>query len=254
MPNPRYRLLNIAMLIVVLIVNALADRLPIGGVTTGEVSAQFPTLVTPASYAFIIWTLIYALLIGFAIYQMTPIGASKPTVQAIGPWFAVTCALNVAWLLLWHYYKISSSAYAMLALLLSLVYIYTRTRLAASEPTFGERLFVWLPFSLYFGWITIAAIANLSVVLMVHGSGWNSLSLSPAAWAIGFILIATILGCLIGWLFRDSAYPAVIAWGLIAIAVKQHATFTVAIVAIAGAIVVLMLSFGILARRIRKRA
>ncbi|EFM11573.1 uncharacterized membrane protein, putative permease [Paenibacillus curdlanolyticus YK9] len=253
MPKSRYRLLNIAMLIVMLVVNFLAERLPIGGVTTGEVSAQYPTLVTPANYAFSIWTLIYALLIGFAIYQTTPVGAGKPAIRAIGPWFAVTCGLNAAWLLLWHHYKITSSAYVMLALLLSLVYLYVRTRLAGGEPTFGERLFVHLPFSLYFGWISVASMVNFSVVLSIRVSGWHSLEVSQTAWAIGLLLFAVILGYLVGWLFRDPVYPLVIAWGLTAIAIKQHATHSVAIVAIIGAIATALLAFGIFAGRVRKR-
>lgn len=42
-----------------LVVNALANALPLGGRTTGEVSTLFPVPVTPAPYVFSIWGLIY---------------------------------------------------------------------------------------------------------------------------------------------------------------------------------------------------
>ncbi|MFB9324798.1 hypothetical protein ACFFSY_02440 [Paenibacillus aurantiacus] len=74
MQNRRLRQwLNVFGLIAVVAVNALADWLPINGLTTGEVSAKYPVLVTPAGYAFSIWSLIYALLAGFVIYQARPL-------------------------------------------------------------------------------------------------------------------------------------------------------------------------------------
>ena len=63
---------NIVALVVVVLVNALANGLPLGGQSTGEVSAKYESLFTPAGYAFAIWGLIYLALFAFVIYQAGP--------------------------------------------------------------------------------------------------------------------------------------------------------------------------------------
>jgi hypothetical protein len=213
---------NALALALVLLVNGLAERLPINGRTTGEISAMYPTRITPASYAFMIWGLIYGLLILFVIYQLLPAGRSKPEVRDIGGWFIVSCAMNIAWLLLWHYLYIDATVFIMFALLISLFAVYTRTR--SARPPIRDAAF-WLvsvPFSIYLGWITVASIVNVSVVLINHQ--WNRWGLSEVAWT-GIILLAFILlAWWIGHKFEDPFYLLTIVWTLIAIGVNQQSS------------------------------
>ncbi|ULE33686.1 hypothetical protein [Mycobacterium sp. IDR2000157661] len=51
------------------IVNILANTLPINGVRTGDVSDAYPNLLAPAGYAFSIWSLIYLLLGLHVLFQ-----------------------------------------------------------------------------------------------------------------------------------------------------------------------------------------
>src|SRR5690242_11772592 len=44
----------------------------VNGTTPAMISAKYPTIVTPAGYAFAIWSLIYFGLIAFSIYQVLP--------------------------------------------------------------------------------------------------------------------------------------------------------------------------------------
>ncbi|WP_284641680.1 hypothetical protein [Paenibacillus silviterrae] len=67
-----FRWLNLLGLAAVLVMNGLANALPLGGRTTGEISAMFPVQITPAPYAFSIWGLIYALLIAYGWVQASP--------------------------------------------------------------------------------------------------------------------------------------------------------------------------------------
>jgi len=65
-------LIKVAVLVVYLTmiaVNTLANILPIGGITTGEISNFYPNLFAPAAYTFAIWGLIYLLLAGYVLYQ-----------------------------------------------------------------------------------------------------------------------------------------------------------------------------------------
>jgi hypothetical protein len=61
--------LNSGALVAVLLVNWLANALPLNGKDTGQLSDQYPILTVPAGYASASWGLIYLCLIGFALYQ-----------------------------------------------------------------------------------------------------------------------------------------------------------------------------------------
>lgn len=53
--NPVLRqVANVAAYLLMITVNALANALPINGITSGAVSDRFPTFVTPAGYVFAI--------------------------------------------------------------------------------------------------------------------------------------------------------------------------------------------------------
>lgn len=69
---------NTAAFAAVLAVNALANLLPIGGKTTGEISEQYANLFTPAGYTFAIWGLIYLLLGIFVVYGWGLVGDKAP--------------------------------------------------------------------------------------------------------------------------------------------------------------------------------
>ena len=59
---------NIIAVILTIIVNGLANILPIGGKYTGELSDNIPNLFVPAGITFAIWGIIYVLIILFALY------------------------------------------------------------------------------------------------------------------------------------------------------------------------------------------
>ncbi len=218
MTNP-YRWWNAAGLVLMLAINALAVWLPLGGKTTGELSAQYPVLITPAPYAFSIWSLIYLLLIGFVIYPFTARGKQSPLTARIGPWFFISCLMNAGWIVVWHYEFLSSSVFIMFALLLSLIAVYVPVRRQPPVPTSADRALVLLPFSIYLGWISNATIVNVTVVL--HAANWNGLGLSAEAWTIILLAAALLLALAIGFFHRDPFFMLVFVWSFIAIGVKD---------------------------------
>ena len=84
--------------------------------------------------------------------------------------FSVSSLVNVAWIFSWHYDLILVST-LLLATMLVLLILITRTIMGAELSTL-DRLFVRLPFSVYFGWITVATIANVTVRLV--SIGWTA--------------------------------------------------------------------------------
>lgn len=230
---------NIIALVAVVIVNALASGLPIGGRTTGEVSALYENLFTPAGYAFAIWGVIYMALLAYVVYQALPARRQNVKLAKISkPWIA-SCAFNVVWVFLWHYDFIVLSLVAMLGLLLSLVVIYRELGIATAPASNGRKFFVHLPFSIYTGWIAVATLANFSAVQVA--TGFEELWLGAEGWTLLKLAIAGAIGAALVCTRRDIAAALVVAWAAWAISVKQAGTPAVAAAAATVAGVALLL-------------
>lgn len=74
----------IISLVVAVIVNGLANALPINGITTAEISDSFAVFFVPAGYVFAIWGLIYLALFVYAIYQALPAQRENPRLRRAG--------------------------------------------------------------------------------------------------------------------------------------------------------------------------
>lgn len=215
--NP-YKWWNLLFFLAMIVVNVLSVTLPLGGNNTAEISDMYYTYLTPAGYAFSIWSLIYLLLAGFVIYQFRPATGSRNSVESIGIWFILSCIFNMSWLFLWQYLYIELSLIAMILMLLTLIMIYQISR-RIINPTRGEKWLIRLPFSLYLGWISVATIVNVSVVL--EKNNWDGFGLSDPTWAVIMLCVGTLLAVAVSYPHRDSIYPLVFVWAYIAIALEH---------------------------------
>jgi hypothetical protein len=204
-----------------IVVNGLANALPLNNLTTGEISDRFQVLFTPAGYVFSIWGLIYLGLILFAVFPFLPAERGNPRLARIGPWFLVASAANIAWIFLWHYEAFWWTLPAMLTLFGSLLVIYLRLDIGRTEVPARERWMVSHPFSLYLGWVTVATIANVTALLYL--AGWNGWGVSPQGWTVVMIGAAAVLACLMTLTRRDVVFPLVVIWALAGIAIKNAA-------------------------------
>lgn len=200
------------------LVNYLSTNLPLGGRTTQEVSDMFPVLFTPAGYVFAIWGVIYALLAGFVVYSF--INTRSKGVNRAGYLFAISCVLNGAWLFAWHWLYMGLSLAIMVGLLAILVVIVNRVRAVGGVSSTAEKWLVRIPFSVYLGWISVATIANVSVVLF--NAGWSGWGLTPGAWTVILIGAAVVLGALSVLRHHDIAYVLVVVWALTGIGVARN--------------------------------
>lgn len=76
-----------------------------------------------------------------------------------------------------------------------------------------------LPFSVYFGWITVATIANITVFLV--SIGWNGFGIPESFWTVVVLLVGAMIGS--WWMLRDRFVPygLVLIWAYAAILFKH---------------------------------
>lgn len=217
-------ILNLLTFVLVLIVNALANILPINGLTTGEVSDSYINLFTPAGFTFSIWGLIYTLLGIFVIYQLVLSYRNENTkfIEDIGYWFIISNLLNSIWIYTWHNLMISISLIIMLLLLISLIMVYQKLGIGSSNETKKIKTLVHIPFSIYLGWISVATIANFSAFFVSFN--WNGFGLSETFWTVLVISIAVLLGVIFTIKNRDIFYTLVAIWAFIGILSKRLAS------------------------------
>ena len=231
--------MQVLNLLATIALNALANILPINGRTTGGVSDSVPVLFTPAGYVFSIWSVIYVGLLCFAVYQLLPARRGEELLQRVGYWFVVSCICNMVGLFLWHYERFPLTLVTMSGLLVSLLMLYVRLGIGVRWVSASEKLLVHLPFSICLGWISVATIANVSVVL--YALEWNGFGLSPEIWTILVLVVGAALGIGMIVLRRDVAYPLVLVWAFLGI-LARHSGRAVLTVPSGGLAAVLLLA------------
>jgi translocator protein len=210
---------NLLTVVLALGVNILATTLPLNGQNTGEISDRFRVYFVPAGYVFSIWGVIYMGWIAFTIFQFQTSQKESPRLRRMGYLFAISNIANAAWLFCWHYNLFGLSVLVMLALLALLITAYLRLNVNRSTVSGFEYGSVDLMFSVYLGWITVAAVANISVWL--YFVGWDGFGIPAEVWAVIMLALASLLGLGMAIARRDVGYISVLVWAFIGIAVKQ---------------------------------
>ncbi|MGB4660888.1 MAG: hypothetical protein WBI07_17085 [Mobilitalea sp.] len=206
-----------------ILVNALANILPINGVNTGQVSDSYPNLFAPTGLTFAIWGIIYLLLAFYSVYQIGFLQKDKSIIKAellnkVGILFSVSSIANMIWIFSWHYRILPLSMILMLVILLGLILIAILIK--REKLTFTEKILVRIPFSIYFGWITVATIANATTLLV--SLKWNRFGISEQVWTILILIVGILIGIITTLKNRDVAYGLVIIWAYFGILIKHQ--------------------------------
>jgi hypothetical protein len=217
------KVLVVVTYLAMITMNVLANALPLNGRNTGDVSDAYPSLFTPAGITFSIWSVIYLLLGLHVLYQLGLFRDTAPDVgrtallNRVGVLFAISSLANTAWVVAWHYDVIPLSAVLILVILGCLILIADTLRVA--RLTTRERWFVGVPFSVYFGWTTVATVANITVLLV--SLQWDGFGISASAWATVIVLVAMAIGTATMLYNRDIAYGLVLVWAFVGILIRQ---------------------------------
>jgi hypothetical protein len=222
--NNNVKILVLITFLGMVIVNGLANALPINGMITGDISDSYPNLFAPTGITFIIWGVIYLLLAGYTAYQLGLFQKGRATdpelLNKAGVLFSISSVANIAWIFSWHYKIIPLSMLFMLVILVSLILINTRINKEKLTP--NEKVFIRLPFSVYFGWITVATIASATVLLVSLDQNFGKPS--DVAWTIAILLIGLLIAAVTTFRNRDVPYGLVIVWAYLGILIKHLRT------------------------------
>lgn len=193
--------------------NYYSNTHPFAGQTMGTVSAKYPTLLTPAGYAFSIWGLIFLGLVVYAVWQLLPGQRNLSLPDALAKPLTLASIATAAWVVLFAYEMILPSVGVMLLILGSLIVTYGRARrriFAGAAPVLAG-----VPFSLYLGWISVASVINITIGL--RQMGWQTAEGASVTLTLGLIIVVVALGLIISRVFRDMVFPLVVAWALVAV-------------------------------------
>ena len=200
------RLVALLSFAFMLVMNVLATTLPLNGQATDQISDRYDTLFAPIGFTFAIWGVIYLLL---GVYTVVQLVADNAVIRSITPWFIASNLLNGIWIVAWHYEQLWVAAIIIVALLWTLIFINKHT--TAARTTVGSTLAIRVPFAVYFGWVTVATVANISALLVQFGLAEGFL-LSAEAWTITILVVAVGIGSTTAIVNSSPTYALVLVW------------------------------------------
>jgi hypothetical protein len=200
------RVIALIAYVFMVVMNALATTLPLNGQTTADISDRYDTLFAPIGYTFAIWGVIYLLLGVYSVYQLV---RDNAIIRAITPWFIGNSLLNGVWIVAWHYEVLWLSLVIIVSLLVTLIVINKKT--TAQRADWPNTLSLRFPFSVYFGWVTVATVANVSALLVQLG--WRGdFGLSEEGWLIVILIVAAAIGTTTAVVNSSAGYALVLVW------------------------------------------
>lgn len=212
-------MLNLFAYILMVGTNIMANVIPFNGLNTGAVSDLYPNLFAPAGFTFAIWGVIYFALGVFVFFGFRGFnhGSLRLIYKRISFAFILSSLANSAWIFCWHYRLIPLSVILMIVILVCLAFITHQMKdLRLSRD---ENNYVRIPFGIYFGWITIATIANITTMLV--SLGWHGGGISEELWMILILLVGLAIGGVTTLRNHDFAYGAVLLWAYFGILAKH---------------------------------
>ncbi|GAB2490577.1 hypothetical protein GCM10008929_13450 [Alkalibacterium psychrotolerans] len=201
--------INLGLLVLTLVVNALGSMGVINDLSQGEISDMYATLITPDSFAFSIWSVIYTLLflslIVMIIKHQSPY--FEKAIHKISYLFWATCLLNITWIVTFSYLLIGLSTLFIFVFLIAVVLIIKQLGTIHSR----KRWLLPITFGLYGGWLFIATVVNIATWLVQIE--WDGFGLSDEVWTIAILIVAVILTSLVTFNLKNAVFPLPVAWG-----------------------------------------
>ncbi len=218
-------ILNLITLGFQLLISYLVQVKSFSSQDVGQVSAIYDTVFAPAGITFGIWGLIYISLIAFCVFHVYKAFAKTSSCQTnqdtqnIGWLFALNNIATGFWLIAWVNEQLLISVILILIQLFTLIKISIKAHISNPDRSFPTKIFTQFPLSIYFGWICIASIANISAWL--NSTGWNGMGISESYWVIILMGAAALISLFIVLVRRNIPFGFVVLWALYGIILKR---------------------------------
>lgn len=202
----------------------LSIFLPMNGRSIIKIAASYPNLITPADYTFVIWWFIYLLFMAFSIYQLELFGHKHFILRPEALFhtrivFAGFCVLCIIWVIAWQFEYLALSAVLLFIMVIGIRFLCKY--LSREDMSAREKIFVRLPFSVLYGWLTILTISGFAVLF--ESIRWKAFGVPLAVWAVTTLVVLAVYAAIRTQRNRDLAYCITLIWAYIGILVKRTA-------------------------------
>ncbi|GMG14974.1 unnamed protein product [Phytophthora fragariaefolia] len=214
-----FAIINAALFVMQAVVNIVYAK------RFAMVARDYETLITPASYALVLWILVYAL---EAVLVIVDVVAPRYSMFAdsnqpaqLRLCFGLTFILNTIWVFLFVSGHVYASTAIIYALWLALLVLYTYA--VSDRNTHETGPFDWtlylcngVPISMYFAWVTTVAFTELAMSMQHSNNDYLGISTY-----VSYLCVIIVLGLLTSRYAQDLISGLVIIWYLVAVSIKH---------------------------------
>ncbi len=218
----RLKLITILSLTGVVFFNALATLVSSNNGDNEKLSERYPNLLAPSESIFVIWIFIFLGLWGYVIYQFSTMRGkdshiSEVTLTRINIYFIINTVLNVLWTFALAFELLWLSVPLIVGILYTLVRI--TGYIAGDTLSLWDKIFIRVPFSLYFGWVTYATVANLITWLV--SIEWDGFGIRQGVWAVVLLIVTSIFAVTMMYKRMDWIYGFAVLWAFVGILINH---------------------------------
>lgn len=209
-----WAVLNIIFYISTLAINYLGSSGFFNDMSQKDISDKYTTLITPATFAFSIWGVIYGLLLITLIYFFVKRKDHKVSkaIQLISPLFIASSLFNIGWIVTFSYEMLGISTILIFAMLFSLIIIIEKIYKNRVEIPY---ILPIISFTLYSAWVFIATVINIALFLVQKN--WGGFGISSSIWTIIVLFIAIAFVLFYLSQYKNAIFPISVAWGFFGI-------------------------------------
>ncbi|CAH0477853.1 unnamed protein product [Peronospora belbahrii] len=218
MTVPMLSWVNMVLYFLQLVVNKLSAR------SIGPISRRYETLITPAPYAFSIWSFIYVFVAVTVVvdcfWPSLSFYSNAPNASVLRSLFAISCLMNMAWIVFFTNEHVNVATVTIVVLWLSLFALYAHVVTDRRDNGFNFKRYICseLGIVIYFAWTCVATLISFAVTAQYIANDY--LSLTSYVTLLSVLLVATLSAVIYE---GDLAFGVVAIWALVGLAAKSTA-------------------------------
>lgn len=212
------------------------------GLSASEFASDGDRTLRAAGYAFSIWSLIYAGLVAYGVWQALPRNAGSVVLRRMA-WPSVAALVGIG---AWIWASAADLKLVTVAVIFASAGAAILAVMIASRADGADRWLAAFPLAALAGWLTVASAINLLTSLTAVGRippGQETVAGIAGIVAVVAVALAVL------WRTRLAIYGLPVAWGLVAVFVAERARHEVPAWSALAAAAIVLLAAGASLRR-----